>query len=185
MEQKKSKLDSIIIPVMMITPIIVGPEVVQSIFEKGMQYAVMGGLIGGLIGGLAFYLSNKKSNLTKILTAVFVVSSCFGILIYSSSRTESDKRNLMTCIICGYKALPKEGAECEVCELSLTEEEMLDYEYSNMKEFIREEQLDFSYFEDDEFTLNGPEVYKYDNLRYSKDPHWKPVISQAQLDSLD
>jgi len=105
------------------------------------------------------------------------------IIHLNNSNSESvltEEQQLITCPVCGYKTLTKDDKLCEECLVELTKQEMIEEEYSSMKEFIEEEQILFfapdSIVEDIDFYAP-----KISEGGYNKDFTWKPIASKDTI----
>ncbi|MDF1698221.1 MAG: hypothetical protein P1U56_20400 [Saprospiraceae bacterium] len=149
------------------------PEIVMSM--------ILGGL-GASIGFPLFWLTKDKSMSVKYGTFVFTVIGLIGIMAFIlNNRTESDKRNLITCQICGYKAVEKKGGQCDVCIAQINDNFKDEEGYVSMEELIKEEQLYFFSMEEN-ITFKDPEVYKDLDFKYLKDKNWKPIVSKKEVE---
>ncbi len=184
MKEEKNKASSILDMAMLVTPVIMLPQLGESL-NTNIPELALSALLGGIGGGIGFVLMwtiKEKQIITKsvALAALFLL---FTLGIASQNpQTESAKRALLTCQICGYKAIPSEGVECEVCFIPITETFRQDEGYDSMEEMIVEEQLLFFSIEED-VEVNRPEIYSDGELRYNKDPQWKPMFTMEQYES--
>lgn len=184
MKKEKNKASSILDMAMLVTPVIMLPQLGESL-NANIPELALSALLGGLGGGIGFtlmWITKEKQIITKalVLVALFLL---FTLGITSQSpQTESVKRALLSCQICGYKAISFEGAECEVCFIPITETFRQDEGYDSMEEMILEEQLLFFSIEED-VEVNRPKIYSDGELRYNKDPQWKPMFTTEQYES--
>ena len=141
------------------------------------------GFLGAIVGSLLFWLFKEKAKSIKIGVVGIMTISLIGFTYFFVNRTESEKMNLLTCQICGYKALKKEGAECEICFVEINETYRKSEGYNSLDELIKEEQILFFTTEDD-VTFENPKIYTYEdeNIRFLKDENWKPLISIQDLE---
>ncbi|MFT4696810.1 MAG: hypothetical protein ACI8RY_001988 [Urechidicola sp.] len=149
------------------------PEIVMSM--------ILGGL-GAAIGFTLYWLTKDKSKSIKYGTFGFTVIGLIGTMaFFVNNRTESDKRNLITCQICGYKAIEKKGGQCDVCIAQINNKFKDEEGYLSIEELIKEEQLYFFSMEDN-VTFQNPELYKDLDFEYLKDKNWKPIVTKEEVE---
>ena len=140
---------------------------------------ILGGL-GAAIGFPIFWLTKNKSKSVKYGILGLMVVSLIGTMVFFTSRTESDKRDLITCKICGYIALEKKGGKCDVCIAQINDKFKEEEGYETLEELVKEEQLYFFAMEDG-VTFKEPAIYKDLNLEYRKDKNWKPITTEEEV----
>lgn len=145
----------------------------------------MGMILGGLgaaIGFPLYWLTKDKSKSIKYGTFGLMAIGLIGTIMFFTNKTESEKRNLITCQICGYKALEKKGGECDVCIAQINNEFKDAEGYLSIEELIKEEQLYFFSMEDN-VTFQNPEIYKDLDFEYLKDKNWKPIVTEEEVET--
>ena len=148
------------------------PEIAMSI--------ILGGL-GGAIGVTLYWLTKDKSKSIKYGIFGLMVIGLIGTMIFFPNRTESDKNNLITCQICGYKAVEKKGGECDVCITQINDRFKDEEGYFSIEELIKEEQLYFFSMENN-VTFKNPSIYKDLDFEYLKDKNWKPIVTIEEVE---
>lgn len=164
-------------------PAITLPMIAEDIGGKTPEI-VMSMILGGLgvaIGFPLYWFTKDKSKLMKYGTISLMIIGLIGTMIFFTNRTESDKRNLITCQICGYKTLEKKGAECNVCIAQINDKFKQEESYLSIEELIKEEQLYFFSMEENA-TFQTPEIYKDLDFKYLKDENWKPVVTKEEVE---
>ena len=164
-------------------PAITLPMIAEDIGGKTPEIvlSMILGVLGAAIGFPLFWFTKDKSKSIKYGTLGLMVIGLIGTIIFFANRTESEKRNLITCQICGYKALEKKGGECDVCIAQINEEFKEEEGYLSIDELIKEEQLYFFSMEDN-VTFQNPEIYKDLDVEYLKDKNWKPIVTIEEVE---
>lgn len=145
---------------------------------------VIGMILGGLgaaIGFSLYWFTKDKSKSIKYGTFGLMIIGLIGTMIFFANRTESDKRDLITCQICGYKSLEKKGGECDVCIAQINDEFKEEEGYMSIEELIKEEQLYFFSMEEN-VTFQNPEIYKDHDFEYLKDKQWMPIVNKEEVE---
>lgn len=148
------------------------PEIVISM--------ILGGF-GATIGVLLYWITKDKSKSIKTGVLGLMIIGLIGTMMFFVNRTESEKSDLMTCQICGYKALDNIGDECNVCIAQINEKLKDEEGYISIEELIKEEQLYFFAMEDD-VTFKEPSIYKDFDLKFKKDKNWKPIVTEDEVE---
>lgn len=182
--EDNNKTDNILEMALLVVPVIMFPqlgELINANIPTLAMSAILGGL-GGMIGFLLMWLLKEKKTSIKISAIVAMFLLFIGATNSLTGGTESAKRDLMSCDICGYKAVPAAGAACEVCFIPLTEEFRMEEGYTSIAEMILEEQFLFFGLEE-EVEVYQPAIYDDGELKYDKDPDWSPQFTADQFDA--
>lgn len=166
-------------------PAIALPIIAQDI-GGGIPSIVMSmllGAIGAVIGFTLFWLTKDKGNSIRYGTFGLMLIATIGIMIFQANRAESVQENLITCQICGYKTLEKQGSECKVCVAQINDNFKDAEGYISIDQLIKEEQLYF-FSQEDGITFNKPETYEYLDLEYLKDERWKPIVTSEEVEMI-
>lgn len=157
----------------------------KDVFTDKVPEMVMAGVLGMLgtsIGFLAYFLTIDKTRNTKIITFAVLMIVILGTIYHFDSQTTSEKKNLITCPVCGYFALEKIGDVCEVCLVEINESFMEYGDYNSLEELVKKEQLFFFLQnQNDEIDWKAPKIFKKQNNSYLKDENWKPVLTQEEI----
>jgi len=148
------------------------PEIVLSM--------ILGGL-GATIGFVLYWLTKKKSNSIKYGAYGLMIVGLIGTILFLTNRDEIVNGKLITCQICGYKAIEYMGDECDVCVTPINDRFKVEEGYSSIQELIKEEQLFFFSMEED-VTFNEPKVYKDVDNEFLKDNNWNPLVTEQEVD---
>jgi len=135
--------------------------------------SILLGSLGLIIGYLLYSFVKTKSTKIKTLSLVIFVFVLTGFvrITYLNSLPK-----LLTCEICGYKAVLIESTECDHCG---TKTWLVDKDKFNNKEvWLKEKQLDWFYlFDENELNYGRPKV----DEGFEKDIKWKPVITKKEI----
>ena len=164
-------------------PAIILPMLSNEINGKtpALAMSMVLGALGAVIGFTLFLLTKNKSKVIKYGTYGLMIIGLIGTFIYFENQTESEEWSLITCEICGYKALEDKGKECSVCLAEISKEFMKEEGYETIEELKREEQLYFFGMEED-VTFTEPKIYKDVDLEFRKDDNWLPIVSKTDVD---
>ena len=136
--------------------------------------AVLGG-VGALVGMLLFESIKNKPNMVKggVLSAFFltIILTAVGVKEYS-------KPMLVTCEVCGYKAIIENTSDCDYCASETWEVIKTEGDYTSEKEWLYDEQM-FWFYESDTNDVDFYGPPKDDG--FEKDVFWEPFISMKDI----
>lgn len=146
-----------------------------------MVRSMLFGGLGGVIGALLFGLTKDKSQSVKYIVCGLIVMGLIITMLVVNKQTADEKKDFITCQICGYKALPDLAKECYVCIAAINDEFREEEGYSTIEELIKEEQLYFFALEEG-VSFEEPGIYKDLDVTFKKDKDWKPIVTQEEVE---
>lgn len=99
------------------------------------------------------------------------------IEVYAKDLTPLQRKNLLTCEICGYKALINDSASCSLCYGLVFDTTI--YKETDHEQWLRDEQLLF--FSVDSGTSKVDLYFPKTDHGFKKDPLWKPRVTEAEV----
>jgi F0F1-type ATP synthase assembly protein I len=97
--------------------------------------------------------------------------------VYAWNLTSTQKKNLLTCDVCGYKALVKDSEYCFFCYSAVFDTSV--YNPNEKKDWLKNEQLFFFSVDNIASKINfyTPKVEN----GFIKDPIWKPSVTEHEV----
>lgn len=97
--------------------------------------------------------------------------------VFAKDITPLQRKNLLTCEICGYRALLKDSASCLLCYGMVFDTTI--YKKTDHERWLRDEQLFF--FSVDSGISKVDLYYPKTDHGFRKDPLWKPLVTEAEV----
>lgn len=179
MDKQSAKKEQIWRLLFLVIPMSIVLPISMLIVPKGgitstLISAVFGG-VGALVGMLLFELIKSKPNMVKggVLFTFFltIILTVIGVKEYS-------RPVLITCEVCGYKAIIENTSDCEYCASETWEVIKTEGDYNNKEEWLYDEQM-FWFYEAD---TNDVDFYGPPNDDgFEKDVSWGPFISKKDI----
>ena len=144
--------------------------------ELGFPLSIAWGALGATIHYLSIKRGMKFRVVWTLVFALFTVGACWGL----AKAFEYDFSKLKPCPVCGFVALPVEGATCPVCNVRVDEAEAALGGYKSVPEYIMAAQL--MYFQpaanDTVVNFFGPCDCQEN---FPKSPAWVPAVTAKDV----
>lgn len=146
----------------------------DSSFMHKILVSMLGGGLVSALGAVVYLFIKNRSKGIKITTVCIFIATLFYCFILAIDY----KNQLLTCEICGYKAVDRELQECDVCMEETWDSFEEKEEYISKLEWIQEGQLlEFSIDDSAEYFFYHPDTLE----GYIKDKNWKPSITYEEV----
>lgn len=179
MTKKSDIKEQIWIAIFLVTPVIILAKLGEIYSNNTLNRILLTGLFGGLggiIGAGFLQLAKSKSTLLKVSLVSVLIGLCVTIIVVA---TKLNKPTLLTCEICGYKAIGKAKKQCEFCGSFPWDEQKKNKGYDDKQEWLKEEQL--FWFALDSLTekidFYDPTVVE----GFEKDKNWRPSVTKEEI----
>jgi hypothetical protein len=139
-------------------------------------YGAIFGVLGAAFGFGIWQVIKSKSAWLKIIALLIFLPACIAgaLLIHNFQKPQ-----LLTCEICGYKAVKPSGTSCGYCANPIWSEVFHENPELVKEDWLREEQKWIFTPDSSEQKINFYEPAVTEG--FEKDKNWKPTVSEKDF----